>query len=77
MSTKTKFNLFQCNHMFHSYSILNPTFPTPWPYTFPSYAIELYNPKLITNVLCVCVQICHFFHIRDRKYRIEIYFGFY
>ena len=27
MSRETIFNLFQCNHMFHSYSILNPTLP--------------------------------------------------
>ena len=26
MSTKTKLNLIYCNHMFHSHSILNPTF---------------------------------------------------
>ena len=29
MSTKTKFNVICCNHMFHSHSILKSTFPTP------------------------------------------------
>ena len=34
MSIKTELNLIYCNHMFHSHSIPNPTFPTPS--TFPS-----------------------------------------
>ena len=34
MSTKTKFNVIYCSHMFHSHSILKSTFPTPS--TFPS-----------------------------------------
>ena len=33
MSTKNKLNLIYRNHMFHSYSILNPIFPAPS--TFP------------------------------------------
>ena len=67
MSTKTKFNIINCNHMFHSYSILMSTFPT--------HSTELYNPKsTLMSVCCVCVKIWHFFHIRDRKYRFEINF---
>ena len=40
--------------MFHSHSILKSTFPTPS--TFPSQAIELYNPKwTLMSVCCVFV----------------------
>ena len=40
--------------MFHSHSILNPTFPTPS--TFSSKATELYNPKWTQMKMCsVCV----------------------
>ena len=68
MSTKTKFNLILCNHMFHSHSILNPTFPTPS--TFPSYAKEL--PQMNPHECVLCVNIWREFHICDRMYRFEI-----
>ena len=47
MSTKTKFNVIYCNHMFHSHSILKSTFPTP---SF-TYLIESIDSKLISVCL--------------------------
>ena len=51
MSTKTKFNVIYCNHMFHSHSILKSTFPNSS--TFPPQATELYNPKWTLMSVCV------------------------
>ena len=71
MSTITKFNIFYCNHMFHSHSILlglpsQPLLPSSLSYiTLQSQM----NPNE-----CVCVKIWRVFHIQDRKYRFEINF---
>ena len=72
MSTKTKFNVIYCNHMFHTHSIPKSTFSTPS--TFPSLATEFYNPKLTLMRVFVFVNIWRVFHIHDRKYRFEINF---
>ena len=70
MSTKTKFNVIYCKHMFHSHSILKPTFH------LPLLSYRTLQPQMNPNecVKCVCVKIWHVFHIRDRKYRSEINF---
>ena len=58
--------------MFYSHSILKPTAPTPS--TFASLKLQNFttpNGSLL-SVCYVCMQIWHIFHIRDRRYRIEI-----
>ena len=75
MSTKTKFNVIYCNHMFHSHSILKSTFPNP--FYLPLLSYRTLQPQINPNecVQCVCVKIWRVFHICDRKYRFEINFS--
>ena len=67
MSTKTKFNVIYCNHMFHSHSFLS--LPSQ-----PLLSYRTLQPQMNPNecVLCVYVKMWHLFHIHDRKYRFEI-----
>ena len=69
---KNKFNLINCNHMYHSHSLPNPFY-------LPLLSCRILQPLMNPNecVLCVCVKIWHLFHICDRKYRFEINFCVY
>ena len=66
ISTKTKFNVIYCNHMFHSHPILKDLSN---PFYLPLLSYRTLQPQM--NVCCVRVYIWRDFHICDRKYRFE------